>query len=276
MKVAIFHNSQKNNADTCALQVADILYSLGVEVFADFDRKDFYSSKGYMKFDDFSTIAKNSDVAIAIGGDGTILQCAKHIIGSDTKLLGINTGHLGFMASVEVLQLDELKRLITNEYTVIPRMMLKVSTSDGKSFEALNDVSIVREYSKIFDFSVKLNDFSMGNYRADGIIFSTPTGSTAYSLSAGGSIIEPDVQCIEMVLVSPHLLGVRPMIFSPEKRLTFSHSCTEDDIFFSVDGNPPIRIGSNVEMTVEKSKNTINIIDMMSNTFYKKLNKIRL
>lgn len=276
MKVAIFHNSQKNNADTCALQVADTLYSLGVEVFSDFDRKDFYSSKSYMNFGNFSTIAKDCDVAIAIGGDGTILQCAKHIIGSDTKLLGINTGHLGFMASVEVSQLNELKRLITGEYTVIPRMMLKISTSDGQSFEALNDVSIVREYSRIFDFSVKLNDFLMGNYRADGIIFSTPTGSTAYSLSAGGAIIEPDVQCIEMVLVSPHLLGVRPMVFSPEKRLTFSHSCTEDDIFFSVDGNPPIKISSTVEMTVEKSQNTINIIDMMNNTFYKKLNKIRL
>jgi NAD kinase len=79
-----------------------------------------------------------------------------------------------------------------------------------------------------------------------------------------------------MVLVSPHLLGVRPMVFSPEKRLTFSHTCTENDIFFSVDGNPPIKLSANVEMVVEKSQNTINIIDMMSNTFYKKLNKIRL
>lgn len=276
MKVTIFHNSQKNNADMCALQVADILNSLGVEIFADYEREEFYKSKKYIHFEDFSTIAKTSDIAIAIGGDGTILECAKHIIGSDTKLLGINTGHLGFMASVEIDQLNELKRLITEDYDVIPRMLLKVSTSDGQSFEALNDVSIVREYSRIFDFSVKLNDFSMGNYRADGIIFSTPTGSTAYSLSAGGSIIEPDVKCIEMVLISPHLLGVRPMIFSPEKKLTFSHSCSENDIFFSVDGNPPIRITSGVEMLVEKSKNQLNIIDIMSNTFYKKLNKIRL
>lgn len=276
MKVAIFHNSQKNNADMCALKVADILHSLGIEIFADFDRKGFYKSKDYIKFDDFSKIAKSSDIVIAIGGDGTILQCSKYLIGSNTKLLGINTGHLGFMASMEVSQLNELKRLITGEYDVIPRMMLKISTSNGYSFEALNDVSIIRQYSRIFDFSVKLNDFPMGNYRADGIIFSTPTGSTAYSLSAGGSIIEPDVKCIEMVLVSPHLLGVRPMIFSPEKKLTFSHSCNENDIFFSVDGNSPIKIGANVEMIVEKSKNTINIIDIMSNTFYKKLNKIRL
>jgi len=280
MKVAIFHNSQKRNADSCALQVADILHKNSVEVFADFDRYAFYQSKPYINFGNFSEVAKLCDVVIAIGGDGTILQCAKYIVGSNTKLLGINTGRLGFMASVELSQLDVLNRLISCEYNVITRMLLKISLEDGSTFEALNDVSIARQFAKIFDFSVNLGDTHIGSYRADGIIFSTPTGSTAYALSAGGPIIEPDAQCIEMVLISPHFLGTRPMIFSPNKKLVFSHSCEDDDIFFSVDGNTPITLKKDVSMTIEKSPYAINIIDMMDNTFYvslnEKLNKIKL
>lgn len=279
-KVAIFHNSQKNNADICALQVADILHNNGIEVFADYQRSEFYKNKPYINFGDFSSVAKSCDIVIAIGGDGTILQCAKYIIGSDTQLLGINTGRLGFMASVELSQLSVLNRLPFKEYSVIPRMLLKVSLSNGSTFEALNDISIVRQYSKIFDFSINLENTHIGSYRADGIIFSTPTGSTAYSLSAGGPIIEPDAQCIEMVLVSPHFLGTRPMIFSPNKVLTFSHRCDDGDIFFSVDGSTPINLPRNVTVTVERSPHSINIIDMMNNTFYvslnEKLNKIKL
>ena len=280
LKVAIFHNSQKNNADMCALQVADILHQQGIKVFADYERSEFYKDKSYINFGNFSDIAKSCDVAIAIGGDGTILQCAKYIVGSNTQLLGINTGRLGFMASVELSQLDVLKKLPLKDYNVIPRMLLKISLSDGSTFEALNDISIVRQYSKIFDFSIHLQDIPIGSYRADGVIFSTPTGSTAYSLSAGGPIIEPDAQCIEMVLVSPHFLGTRPMIFSPNKVLKFSHSCDDGDIFFSVDGKTPINLPRGTTITIEKSPNIVNIIDMMNNTFYvslnEKLNKIKL
>lgn len=280
LKIAIFHNSQKKLADSCALQVTDILNNKGVELFADYKRISFYENKDYMHFDDFSTIAKTCDIVIAIGGDGTILKCAKYLIGSDTKLLGINTGTLGFMASVELSQLNLLDKLITGDYTVIPRMLLRISLEDGSIYEALNDVSIIRQYSKIFDFSVNLDSIHIGSYRADGVIFSTPTGSTAYSLSAGGPIIEPNAQCIEMVLVSPHFLGTRPMVFSPNRKLTFSHFCSDDDIFFSVDGNQPIHLKKDTKVFVEKSPYTVNIIDMLGNTFYvslnEKLNKIKL
>jgi NAD+ kinase len=165
LRVAIFHNSQKPKADGCALQVADILNAMGISVFADYQRHEFYSSKDYVQFGDFSRVAKLCDVVIAIGGDGTILECAKYLVGSDTKLLGINTGTLGFMASVELSQLSLLDRLTTGEYKVIPRMLLRVTLEDGSTFEALNDISIVRQYSKIFDFSVNLEGMHIGSYR---------------------------------------------------------------------------------------------------------------
>lgn len=275
MQVAIFHNSKKRNADNCALRVADILHDCGIEVFSGYDRKDFYTFKPFMHFGDFGTIAKSCDVVIAIGGDGTILNCAKHIVGSNTKLLGINTGRLGFMASVEPSELNELRRLVEGSYSVLPHMMLNVSLSTGETFEALNDISIFRQFSRIFDFSIRFDNsnISVGSYRADGIVFSTPTGSTAYSLSAGGPIIEPDAECIEMVLLAPHSLGTRPMIFSPERSLVFSHSCKEEDIFFSVDGSNPVSIDCGTKITIKKSKYYINIIDMMGNTFYNSLDK---
>lgn len=280
MKVAVYYNPQKPNADNCAIQVCDTLHRHGVEIFVDDKQAEPYSTMDYIEYGNISELAQACDILIAIGGDGTILECASHIVGSSTKLLGVNMGTLGFMASVERTQLDLLSNLTDGNYCVIPRMMLRVTLEDGTTFDALNDVSICRQYSRIFDFSVNLEGMHVGSYRADGVIFSTPTGSTAYALSAGGPIIEPDAQCIEMVLVSPHFLGTRPMMFSPTRKLTFTHTCEYSDVFLSVDGSTPISLPKGAKVHIERSPHYINLIDMRGNTFYasldEKLNKIKL
>jgi NAD+ kinase len=280
LKVAVYYNPQKPNADTCAVDVCDTLHSHGIKVLADSKQSECYASREYIEYGDVFRLAPTCDVLIAIGGDGTILECAKHIVGSDTKLLGVNMGTLGFMASVERSQLDLLGNLVLGKYAVTPRMLLRVTLEDGTTFDALNDISICRQYAKIFDFNVKFESMHVGSYRADGVIFSTPTGSTAYALSAGGPIIEPDAQCIEMVLVSPHFLGTRPMVFSPTRKLTFTHTCDGGDIYLSVDGNEPINVPKGAKVRIEKSPHCINLIDMCGNTFYaslnEKLNRIRL
>lgn len=282
LNVAILCNSQKPNIDICIVKVCRILHEMGINIFADINDIELYCGETYVEFTELSKAVGVSDVLIAIGGDGTILECARYIVGSSTKLLGINMGTLGFMASVERTQLRLLRNLATGNYTIIPRMMLRVTLEDGTTFDALNDISICRQYSKIFDFSVKLKGIGMhvGSYRADGVVFSTPTGSTAYALSAGGPIIEPDAQCIEMVLVSPHSLGTRPMVFSPTRKLTFTHSCDGGDVFLSVDGNEPINVPKGSKVRIEKSPHCIDLIDMRNNTFYaslnKKLNRVKL
>jgi len=277
MKAVIFPNFQKNNALETARSVCDILNKNEIEVYIDNNYINDFSDKPFVKYGVFDKLAVNADFAIAIGGDGTILKCAKHIIGFDIKLLGINTGRLGFMSAIEYDQLQQLDALKTGNYTVSERMMLKAEVLTGNKkivSEALNDVSVSSVYSNICDFDISINENIIGSYRADGAVFSTPTGSTAYSLSAGGPIIEPEMNCIEMTLICPHSLFARPMIFSPDKKITFENSSGRNpDMYVSIDGNKPLELTYGSKVNITASEHKIKIIDIKRNTFYNSLNR---
>ena len=277
MNIVIFPNLMKKDAYSCTVEVCDILTKLGADVYMDLKYYEQFKSNNLIKFDLFSNVICHSDIAIAIGGDGTILKCASKMTNSNTRLLGINTGRLGFMASVEKDELVILKNLFTNEYKISERMRLKaelVKDNRTLAYYALNDVVVSGEYARIADFDVFVNNNLIGNYRADGIVFSTPTGSTAYSLSAGGPIIEPELECIEMNLICPHSLFTRPMIYSDDKIITLIHNSPESaNIFFCVDGNEAIPLARGQKLTITKSENKVKLIDMTGITFYDSLNK---
>ncbi|MGN1481675.1 NAD(+)/NADH kinase [Porcipelethomonas sp.] len=276
MKAAIFPNFQKNNALDCARKLCDILNINDIEVYVDNSYKSEFNDKTFINYGLFDEFAGESDFAIAIGGDGTILKCAKHIIDADTKLLGINTGRLGFMSALEYDQLDRISDLKSGNYKISERMMMNVKIDSGGSIYeliALNDVSVSGIYSSICDFNIYADGNIIGSYRADGAVFSTPTGSTAYSLSAGGPIIEPEMECIEMTLICPHSLFTRPMIFSPEKKIRFENSLQRNpEIFVSVDGGEAIKLSVGSSVEVSKSEHKIKLVSMTENFFYNSLN----
>ncbi len=275
MKAAVFPNFLKKNALKCARAVCDILHENDIEVWIDQSYNEEFSDKLMVKFGLFDEFVKTSDFAIAIGGDGTILKCASHIIESQTKLLGINTGTLGFMSALESDQLDYLKRLKTGDYNVTERMMLECEVI-GKDiiFTALNDVMISRMNSRICDFSIYDETGRIGAYRADGAVFSTPTGSTAYSLSAGGPIIDPDMECVEMTLICPHSLFARPMIFPSWKKIRFVlEENSHQSVNVSFDGNDPVELSDGDIVEIRCSQDKINLINMNDNSFYNSLNK---
>ena len=276
MKVVVFPNLMKKDAYRCTLGVCSILSGLGAQIGMDLRYRENFYSMDFIKFAPFHELAKNADIAIAIGGDGTILKCAAKLSDSKAELLGINTGHLGFMASVEKDNLGLLKSLFTGDYKISERMLLKADFEiDRKveSFHALNDIVVTGTYAKIIDFDIYINENLSGNYRADGVVFATPTGSTAYSLSAGGPIIEPELQCIEMNLICPHSLFTRPMIYTADKVIKFVHNSDEDtNICFSVDGNKPMRIESGKKLIITKSERKVRLIDMTGVTFHDALN----
>ena len=140
-------------------------------------------------------------------------------------MLGINTGTLGFMAGLEADQLDKLKLLTTGEYDISERMTIDVvihGPEGDEVYTALNEVSARSGNFRICDFDVCSDGYLVGRYRADGVLFSTPSGSTAYALSAGGPVIEPDLECIEMTLICPHSLFYRATMFSPGRQLRFT------------------------------------------------------
>ena len=177
---------------------------------------------------DESDILTETDVFITIGGDGTILKWGKKAALLNKPLLGINTGRLGFMTALETDEFDKINVLKSGNYHISKRMLMNgVFSVSGKTknYLALNDIVLSKDsYSKLPEFTVKINNIIVSKIRADGIIFSTPTGSTAYALSAGGPIIEPTVECIELTHLCAHTLLNRPMIFSGNDVITVSFS----------------------------------------------------
>lgn len=275
MKAVLFPNFKKKNAHECTLEAADILNRLDIEVSADKDFYEFLSAKKYIKFGSFEELAENADLIITIGGDGTILKCADKLK-SSKPILGINGGRLGFMASVEKDELECLSLLTGGAYNIEKRMMIEAiyENRDGtQKYTALNDVVISSQYSKINDFCVKSNGSIVTELRADGLVFSTPTGSTAYSLSAGGPIIEPDIECIEFTPICPHSLFSRTIIFSPDKLLEVTHRGTKDNLVnLCIDGRTEIQVGKNDKIFISKSSKSVNLIDLKCGMFYDAVN----
>jgi NAD+ kinase len=213
------------------------------------------------RFEVTSDIA-DCDIVITIGGDGTILRVGKTAAKLSKPLLGINTGTLGFMATLEKNELSLLERLKTKEYSISRRMLLNVSdVSGGSKVAALNDVVLHRKASRLPEFVVCKDDVEIIRVRADGIIVASPTGSTAYSLSAGGPIIEPSLECFLVSLICPHTLFNRTMMFSQGSKLSVS----ADGVYVSVDG---VEIEYNDGVTITKSQHYLDLIDINGNNFY--------
>ncbi|MDE7278597.1 MAG: NAD(+)/NADH kinase, partial [Oscillospiraceae bacterium] len=240
MKIALMPNFGKLYALKTALECCDILNSLGIEVLAENCCKKEFSEKSFVKFSTADEISAECDIIIAIGGDGTILTASVYASDHDKPLMGINTGRLGFMASMERDELGGLSKLKTGDYVKEERMMLDaLLVRNGKtvsSHAALNDIVIARPYSKITDYEILTDGIVVSSMRSDGMVFATPTGSTAYALSAGGPILEPETECIQLTPICPHSLFSRTMVFKSERILEIRHFSDDESVYFSVDG----------------------------------------
>ena len=200
---------------------------------------------------------------------------ARHAAEFEKPLLGINFGRVGFVATLEPTELDKLSNLLTQQYTSQQRMLLKVTVEDEKSttvLYAINDAVISRgSMSRMLDLSVSVNGKQTCNYRADGLIFSTPTGSTAYSLSAGGPVICPDIECILLTPICPHSLFSRSVIFKSEDVLRVQ-ACTgnntENEAFLTVDGQHYLPLQENTKVTIEKYRKSFTLLSMEKKNFY--------
>lgn len=276
MKIVLFPNFGKKNALSTALKCCDILGELGTEVFAADCYKAEFAEKNFVKFGKIEEIAEKCDIIIAIGGDGTILKASAYASSFNKPLMGINTGRLGFMASMEIDELDMLSRLKTRDYTVETRMMIDAAVMrDNKIISehtALNDVVISRPYSKITDYTVFTDGIAVSSMRSDGMVFATPTGSTAYALSAGGPILEPSTECIQLTPICPHSLFSRTMVFTAERTLEVRHYAEDDLVYFSVDGKKNCQILKNDTLIIKKSLKKLRLIDIKGNSFFNAVN----
>lgn len=183
MKVVLFHQSAKGQCPGSGRE-RSAWHSIGTVWRSGADPRclGLLKDMDFVCYAPFLEAIQDADVAVAIGGDGTILHCARHVVGTSAKLLGINTGRLGFLASMEPDQIGEIARLQTGDYRVSKRMLLRGKVLDKtgtclRELTALNDIVISRNFSRVIEFTVSRNNVVLGEYRADGVIFSTPTGS---------------------------------------------------------------------------------------------------
>lgn len=212
-------------------------------------------------------IPQESDLIIVFGGDGTLLSVSRLDNVTEIPILAVNLGGLGFLTEIRVEEImDMLGKVLASDYDVEKRMMFDVQlkrVGDGKveNFIALNDVVVNKSaLARMIDLDTYVNDMFLNAYRADGLIISTPTGSTGYSLSAGGPIIYPSLKLIAIIPICPHTLTNRPIILDDEKEIMFTLRSGDDDVYLTMDGQVGVVMNVGDQVSVYKSKKIINLI----------------
>ena len=208
------------------------------------------------------------DFIVSVGGDGTILHSSELALKLDIPILGVNVGHLGFLATVEGDNLEPLSHLKEN-LEIEELMLLDIYVNGEFKGSVLNEITVTREgYSGIVDVEVTVDNSESFNYRADGIIVSTPTGSSAYSFSAGGPIIEKTAKAIMITPLCPHSLMNRSLIISPERSLKIKAHSRSKIVLLS-DGNNNAVLNEETEIVIKKSEKTLKIISFPENNYFR-------
>jgi NAD+ kinase len=273
MNIGIISNLDKDKDQLITRQVINWLEARNVQVY--FDER--ISAELAVVKDNYCNehIFKHSDIIIVLGGDGTLLNVARQASCNGVPLFGINMGHLGFLTETEVDDMyASLEKLITGDYSIEKRMMLEAFIRNDdeptKDFIALNDIVVAKgNFSRLITYSIFINDNFVDVYSGDGIIVSSPTGSTAYSLSAGGPIVAPDVEVLLITPVCPHTLHSRSILVSNKDLVKIELGCSsKTDIILTVDGQTGIKINPGDVVTVKQSIYYAHLIKLNNRSFF--------
>jgi NAD+ kinase len=216
------------------------------------------------------------DILMVLGGDGTILNIAAECAARSIKIIGVNYGHMGFLAEFEPDKLDNaLQLLFSGTYKTEKRSMLKIEY-ENKVYYALNDLVIQRStsgnaYSNTVNLSATIDGSVVDNYSVDGLIISTPTGSTAYSLAAGGSILTPEINAFIMTPICPHSLHSRPIVFSDTSTVSIYQIYCKGELNIIVDGKAVAAVTDFKDINVTKADRYVEFISSSENDFFNKL-----
>tara|TARA_S200000501_G_scaffold190210_1_gene179121 strand:- start:113701 stop:114582 length:882 start_codon:yes stop_codon:yes gene_type:complete len=218
----------------------------------------------------------NLDFMLALGGDGTFLSSARAVENRNIPILGIHLGDLGFLAKVNLDDLfQRLDQVADGMYVIEKRSMIRaIINKNGlsKYHTALNDFVVKNnELNRMLSFTVYVDGHLVCNYKADGLIIATPTGSTAYSLSSGGPIISPDVDSFVVTPISPHSLTSRPLVVSANSKIDITFPDETDDMMFTVDGQLHEKLNPSNEIKIKRATYEINLIDFIDNDYFETL-----
>ena len=281
MKIALITNFNIPEKAHAAMTVAERLLREDCEILiAAFNREKIvriHKNRPEFRYLPMESVYSEANILIVLGGDGTILEAARRAAQRGTPILGVNMGRLGYMAELEMGELEQLPRLLTGDYQIEKRSMLRVEMLSGnelKSFcYALNDAVISNgSVSRIIDLELSEGGVHVANYRADGLIIATPTGSTAYSMSAGGAIVDPRVECFCVTPICPHSFIARPLVFADRSTLEIRNVCQREKmLYLTVDGRMNFELYRNQTVRITKSNLETKLIRLKTCGFYDKL-----
>ncbi len=266
-KINIICNTAGKNSE----KIADMLMKLLEQNGHNYTKQNIIPNE-YIDFD------KNATFAITIGGDGTLLSTARFYANYNVPVLGLNFGHLGFLAQIDQKSLKQgLNEIINGNFIIQKRLMLEAQTTISRQkYHALNDIVIkggtISRTSRLY---LSINGQEVCDYLADGLIISTPTGSTAYNLSANGPIISPTIDAITITPICPHTLSIRPLVIQADEKIEIKTDKNSDLIFITSDGHDNCKLEKQEKVLIQKSDKFASLVLLKApeNNFYSILRK---
>ena len=275
-KFCIVTNKNKDKDNSLTSHIMEYLKARGKSCVIAEDKTE--DDPIFVARKNLSVIPEDTELVIVLGGDGTMLQAARSIAYMDIPLVGVNMGTMGYLTEIAVDDIDSsLDMILEGRYEIEDRMMLRGSL-EGKKDYSLNDV-IISKYQGIaaIGYNIYINDRFLCSYYADGLVISTPTGSTGYNMSAGGPIIEPLADMLLVTPICPHSLNARSLLFSPDKRIEVEilkgRSGFDQEAIVSFDGSGTLLMSTGDKIEVKKSKKTTKILRLKEESFLDKISK---
>lgn len=283
MKIAIYGPQYNDRSKSTIKTVSEYIQKTSATVFmaAEFYRSIHQNSDVGIDsygFSTFETLDASFDLLISIGGDGTILRAITLVKDLGIPIVGINTGRLGFLATIRTDEINKaLDQIFRGQYRISKRSVLTLSTAHGSAnFDldfALNEIAVSRKNTtSMISIETWLDEEYLTNYWADGLIISTPTGSTGYSLSCGGPVIMPESGSLVLTPIAPHNLNARPLVISAQRNIRLRVSGREDEFLVSLDSRIN-SLKSSTEITIETAPYCINMIELEGGSFIETLRK---
>lgn len=284
MKIAIFGQYYQNDTRPIIKDIFVFFNAHNVEMvieekFLEILYKEEIVKKEYKTFSSHKDLDSSFDILVSIGGDGTILRAATYVRNSGIPILGVNAGRLGFLAKVQKENIATfLQIVLEKKYTLSKRTLLSIETSPSNTEIkelnfAMNEISVSRkDTTSMITIETYLNNEYLNSYWADGLIISTPTGSTGYSLSCGGPVLTPDVESLVITPIAPHNLNARPLVITDTTIIKLKVSGREDNYLVSLDSRIT-SVSNNAVLTIKKTPFKINMVEIPEETFLKTLRK---
>lgn len=272
MKIAVFPNVGKEKAAGVLRRLLDFARAHDVEIFLPQDESLYFNVPDYGVTDIES---RNMDMALSIGGDGTLLSVCRRLGERGIPICGINLGTLGFMTDIELDELEnKCEKILSGKYKLEERLRLDGFRDRGEGAEylgsAVNDVVVTKgSLARMLHFGLSINETRFTDYKADGLIVSSPTGSTAYSLSAGGPVMNPLVKALLITPICAHSFNQRPLVIDEQETVRIHIAAVHQDIIVTFDGQESFRLLPGDDIIVQKSPQPAKIVKFADKNYYK-------